>query len=55
MSVTGCSQMNEGNQNNVTHETNTNFRNKKRNYLTDELMSLKQTVRTEIPQICTEE
>jgi hypothetical protein len=44
------SQTNGDNMNNVRCETSTTFRNKKREYLTEKIMSLKQTVRTKISE-----
>jgi hypothetical protein len=47
--------MNGDNLNNVRYETSRHFRNKKREYLKAELMSLQQTVRTRILETCMEE
>jgi hypothetical protein len=40
------SEINGDNQNTITLETSRHFRNKKREYLREKLMSFKQTVRT---------
>jgi hypothetical protein len=44
------SQTNGDNLSNITHKTSRPFRNEKRECLKEKLMSLKQTVRTEISQ-----
>jgi len=48
------SKTNGDNPNNVRCETSRTFRNKQREYLSEKLMSLKQTVRTKISQPYTE-
>jgi hypothetical protein len=47
------SQVNGEIMDNIIHEASRTFRTKKREYLKTKLMSLKQTVRTRILEICT--
>jgi hypothetical protein len=46
------SEINRDNLNNVRREASRHFRNKKREYLTDKLMSLQRTVRTRTSETC---
>jgi hypothetical protein len=46
------SEINEDNLNNVRHEASRYFRNKKREYLKEILMSLQQTAKTRTSETC---
>jgi hypothetical protein len=46
--------MNGDNLNNVGHEASRHFRNRRREYLKEKLMSLQQTVRTRTSETCIE-